>query len=64
MLEALAEKEAEKDLEKENEDLRKENRDLKNQVKKLKKVKTGQGDEVLEVKVIINRIPVKHLMET
>jgi cellobiose phosphorylase len=49
VLEALAEKESEKDLEKENEELRKENRDLKGQVKKLKKVKTGQGDEALEV---------------
>ena len=47
-MEVLAEKESEKDVEKENEELRKENKDLKNQIKKLKKVKTGQGDEALE----------------
>ncbi len=33
----------------ENDELKRENKDLKSQIKKLKKVKTGQGDEALEV---------------
>lgn len=49
MLEALAEKEVEKDVQVENDELKRENKDMKNQIKKLKKVKTGQGDEALEV---------------
>jgi len=49
VLEALAEKEVEKDVQVENDELKRENKDMKNQIKKLKKVKTGQGDEALEV---------------
>ena len=46
----MAEKDSEKDVQVENDELKKENKDLKNQIKKLKKVKTGQGDEALEVR--------------
>ncbi len=54
VLEALAEKESEQDVQVENDELKKENKDLKNQIKKLKKVKTGQGDEALEVWIKIS----------
>ena len=46
----MAEKEVEKDVQVENDELKRENKDLKSQIKKLKKVKTGQGDEALEVR--------------
>ena len=38
----------------ENDELKRENKDLKSQIKKLKKVKTGQGDEALEVRAHSN----------
>jgi hypothetical protein len=45
----LEEKEAEQDYKSVNEELRRENKDLKSQIKKMKKIKSGQGDEALEV---------------
>ena len=54
VLEALAEKESDLDLQAENEELKNENKELKNQIKKFKKVKTGQGDEALEVSLFLS----------